>query len=296
LIQRAERTLRAETRPAESAGIRFVRGTIEMTRGRNAEALAAFQATELLVRRLAAPHHLLPRVRAFLLHSLVDLGETERAGKILAALSEQDRSHGEIRIAAAVLWLANGDPLAALAALVPVVDGSLHDTWRSQVRACLLEATAHDALGDPAAAEDAFERALDLAEPNGEMWPFLLYLAPGLLERHARHRTSHASLIAEIVSQLAAKGVAPQPGLQPPLEPLSDSELRVLRYLPTNLTGPEVACELSVSLNTVKTHMRNLYAKLGTHRRAEAVERARALGLLAPSGAGRPKPATPAPP
>jgi LuxR family transcriptional regulator, maltose regulon positive regulatory protein len=60
-------------------------------------------------------------------------------------------------------------------------------------------------------------------------------------------------------------------------------ELRVLRYLPSDLTAPEIAAELHVSTNTVKTHMRNLYAKLGTHRRHEAVERARALGLLAPS-------------
>ena len=56
----------------------------------------------------------------------------------------------------------------------------------------------------------------------------------------------------------------------------------MLRYLPTNLSAPEIASELYVSPNTVKTHIRHLYAKLGTHRRAEAVERARALGLLAP--------------
>jgi LuxR family maltose regulon positive regulatory protein len=67
------------------------------------------------------------------------------------------------------------------------------------------------------------------------------------------------------------------------MEPLSESEIRVLRYLPTNLTGPEIAGELYVSVNTVKTHIRNLYAKLGTHHRAEAVTRARNLGLLAPS-------------
>ncbi|HEX9359279.1 MAG TPA: LuxR C-terminal-related transcriptional regulator, partial [Streptosporangiaceae bacterium] len=70
----------------------------------------------------------------------------------------------------------------------------------------------------------------------------------------------------------------------------------VMRYLPTNLTGPEIARELSISRNTIKTHIRNLYAKLGVHTRTEAVTRARTLGLLAPSAASGMKPATPAPP
>jgi LuxR family maltose regulon positive regulatory protein len=60
----------------------------------------------------------------------------------------------------------------------------------------------------------------------------------------------------------------------------------VLRYLPTSLTGPEIAAELSVSANTVKTHLRKMYAKLGTHQRSETVTRARHLGLLAPSVRG----------
>jgi LuxR family maltose regulon positive regulatory protein len=57
----------------------------------------------------------------------------------------------------------------------------------------------------------------------------------------------------------------------------------VLRYLPTNLSVREIARELSVSLNTVRTHMRHIFAKLGVHRRTDAVARARALGLLVPS-------------
>jgi LuxR family maltose regulon positive regulatory protein len=59
--------------------------------------------------------------------------------------------------------------------------------------------------------------------------------------------------------------------------------MRVLRYLPTNLSTPEIARELSVSVTTVRTHVSHLFAKLGVHRRTEAVTRARDLGLLAPS-------------
>ena len=114
------------------------------------------------------------------------------------------------------------------------------------------------------------------------LW-FWLHPVPGLLRHHARRRTAHPALIAAILSLLPGQLPAPPAGPQPPLEALSSSEIRVLRYLPTNLTGPEIASELFVSHNTVRTHLRHLYAKLGTHRRAETVARARALGLLAPS-------------
>jgi ATP/maltotriose-dependent transcriptional regulator MalT len=66
------------------------------------------------------------------------------------------------------------------------------------------------------------------------------------------------------------------------LDGLSESESRVLRYLPTHLSRSEIAAELYVSVNTVKTHMRNLFAKLGAHSRSGAIDRARGMGLLAP--------------
>ena len=185
-----------------------------------------------------------------------------------------------------MLRLAQDDPEAAAAALAPVLDGCAPVVPLSmQNQAFLLEAIARDALGDAGAAGRALERALDIAEPDGALLMFLLHPAPGLLERHARQRTAHPSLIAEILGLLAGKTPASPPaGAQPPLEPLSETEIRVLRYLPTNLSIPEIANELYVSPNTVKTHIRHLYAKLGTHRRGEAVARARALGLLAPAG------------
>jgi LuxR family maltose regulon positive regulatory protein len=152
---------------------------------------------------------------------------------------------------------------------------------------------ARDALGDSPSAATALERALDLAEPDGVLTMFLRHPAPGLLERHARQRTAHAALIADILSLLAGRQLTPQRAMsRPPPEALSDSEIRVLRYLPTNLTGPEIARELYVSHNTVRTHLRHLYEKLGTHTRADTVARGRALGLLAPSS--HPAQATPA--
>ena len=69
----------------------------------------------------------------------------------------------------------------------------------------------------------------------------------------------------------------------PAREELSDAELRVLRYLPSNLKSHEIAAELQVSVHTVKTHLRHIYAKLDAHSRSQAVARARELGLLAPS-------------
>ena len=162
-------------------------------------------------------------------------------------------------------------------------------------RAFLLEAIARDALGDPAAAGRAVERALDLAGPDRALSAFLLYPAPGLLERHARYSVRHAALISEILSLLpgrdertagavaSSRARAIPAGSSPRLtEPLSRSEIRVLRYMPTNLSTPEIAGELSLSVHTVRTHIRHLFAKLGAHGRTEAVAQARALGLLAP--------------
>ena len=264
-LQSAERTVRAETQPAMSAATRFVREAFEMARNRDSAALAAFQAAELLARRLASPHYLIPRIRAFLLLALVRLGQTGQAGQYLAGLSDTDREHGEIRIAEAALRLAQDDPHAATVTLAPVLDGSARVVWHYELmHAYALEAIARDALGDSGAAHNALERALDLAEPDSQLLPFLLHPAPGLLDRHTRHHAAHAALVAEIRGLLSGTQPSPRARPQPLLAALSESEVRVLRYLPTNLTAPEIARELYVSPNTVKTHIKNLYAKLGT--------------------------------
>ncbi len=284
-ILHGERTVTAAAEPAAAGGVCYARGVLELARGRDRDALAASLAAERVAGRLNVPNLVVPLARAMQMLILVRLGDIERAEQTLAGLDERARERGDIRVETAVLLLAQHDPDAAVAVLAPVLDGTAPMAWSSWlIRAFLLEATAREALGEQAAADTALERALDLAEPDGWLLPFLLHPAPGLLERRARRRTAHAALIGEILGLLAGNRSAPPPtGPWPLVEPLSDSELRVLRYLPTNLTGPEIAGELYVSFNTVKTHVRNLYAKLGAHRRAEAIARARELGLLAPS-------------
>jgi LuxR family transcriptional regulator, maltose regulon positive regulatory protein len=261
------------------------RGMLEFICGRHEAALRAFQTAERLSESLVEPHTLAPRLRSHLLQALTRCGETRRVERALAGMSAPEREQGEIRIAEASLRLAQDDPKAAADVLAPVIDGStsMQNAHLWDVQARLLQAIACDALGDAAAARRALEGALDRAQPETLLFPFLYDPAPDLLDRHRRLGTSRAGLIAEILNVLAGN----EPGSQPSgprrlREPLSHAEARVLRYLPTKLSAAEIADEMYLSVNTVKTHMRHLYDKLGTHRRHEAVEQARALGLLAP--------------
>jgi integrase len=103
---------------------------------------------------------------------------------------------------------------------------------------------------------------------------FLLQPAPGLLERHARHGTAHASLIAEILGLLAEeKARAAVHRTTAAAHAAERKRDPGPAYLPTNLSATEIATELHVSRNTIRTHMSHLYVKLGIHSRIEAVDR-----------------------
>ena len=290
-LERAERTLRTEMEPATGMSLRYARAVIELARGRYQEALTAFGGAEKLATTVR-PHPLVTSMRSRMLQTLARLGQTERAEQALAELSADERASAQPRIAAAALRLAAGDPQAAADALAPVVDGPDSGILRVQmVTALLLAAQARDALGDQAAAGRALEQALTVTAANGILLPYLLDGDPALLKRQQQSGTAHPVLLAQILDLLRrpAKAVPPHDGptrwaLRRGLaEQLTDSETRVLRYLPTHLTVQDIANELCLSVNTVSTHRRHLYAKLGVHTRHEAVNRARALGLLAPS-------------
>ncbi len=192
-LERAERTLRAEVEPAAGMRLHLGRGMLELARGRYPEALAAIGTAERLTTLLVTEHTLGRRGRSHRLQVLVRTGETERVERILAEMDGAERDSGEMRIAVAGLRLAQGDPEAATAALAPVVAGTipLASAHLWVVHAFWLDAIARDAAGDAPAARRALERALDLAAPEGLLYPFLVDRAPELLDRQrqqARHR------------------------------------------------------------------------------------------------------------
>jgi LuxR family maltose regulon positive regulatory protein len=156
------------------------------------------------------------------------------------------------------------------------------------VQSLLLDAIARDALGDARAAEHSLRRALDVTEHDRVLLPFLVDPVPALLERHAGGCTDHADLISEIFDLLAGKKAdSPVRASESLREPPTESEMRVLRLLPTNLSKREIGDELFLSINTIKAHTKHLYAKLDVHTRRQAVDRAREVGLLSHSSRGR---------
>ena len=224
-------------------------------------------------------------MREWLALLLLRLGRLAEAPDVLDDFSDQEREWGEARTALASVYLADGNARAAAETLIDVLDGTLRVLHAgSLVEALLVHALACDRLGDSRGAEHDLERALEFAEPDGQVFPFVLIRPVELLQRHPRHRTAHAALLSDVLDVLAGSPLQPRSHEPVPLsEPLSDSELRVLGYLPSNLSAPEIATELFVSTSTVKTHMRQIYAKFDVHKRTDAVQRARELGLLGPA-------------
>ena len=288
-LARAEESLRAAADPGTEVVLQHARGMLRFGQGRFDEALAEFERAQGLERLLASEHVFTVDVRGRALQVRMRMGDTESAQLALAGLSPEQRNRAGMRLALAALELEKDNPEGAIEALAPVIDGSapaLYGRW-AHIEALLLDAAARDRLGDRRAAEESLEGALELAEPEGLILPFMLWPSRALLERHPKHRTAHATLISTILDTLTGRA-APQRGPAAQLrDELSEAELRVVRYLPSNLTASEIASELVVSANTVRTHMRHIYAKLDAHTRSEAVARARELGIIAPGAVRR---------
>jgi LuxR family maltose regulon positive regulatory protein len=152
---------------------------------------------------------------------------------------------------------------------------------REMIELLVLQALTNKAQGNTDQALSSLEEALVLAEP----------------EDYVRTFIDEGDHIKELLRLAAARGIAPdyvdkllaefepvkideQQIVQPLIEPLSARELEVLRLLATELSGPEIARELMVSLNTFRTHTKNIYSKLNVNSRRAALMKARELNLL----------------
>src|SRR5229473_3587042 len=239
-LHRGWEVIRPDIDPAAAVLLHMVTGMLHAGRGEHQAALEALTAA-VQAQSLLTGAHILGRVVAeWLAATQARLGMRDEARATLDGFSTEHDRVDAIDLGRAAISLEEGDPAAAAA-----------------------------------------EAALAAAEPDRLMFPFAMYNAADLLDALPRHQTAHSALLADVVDLLRGTP-APRTDRErlPPPEELSASELRVLRYLPTNLTRPEIAQALYLSINTVNTHMRNIYSKLGAHDRSSAVQRARKLRLL----------------
>jgi LuxR family maltose regulon positive regulatory protein len=219
----------------------------------------------------AVPHAWLSIARAD--QSIVERNPRAAVELLLGLSSAPPTLVPVIRLGAVRGLLACADPGPARALLAPLLAPQPPDI---ATEAWLLDALAADQLGLEGAVCIALGKALEAAAPEAIRRPFLSSgrSAIALLDRHRDLVRVHGTLADRL---LASADRRPEPGL---VEPITERETVVLRYLPTLLTAREIASELYVSPNTIKTQVKSIYRKLSVQTRRAAVDRARRLGLL----------------
>jgi LuxR family maltose regulon positive regulatory protein len=209
-------------------------------------------------------------------------GQPQSASAIRKSLEESGPLSGGEAVVLARLHLAERDPAAAAATLAPYLDGTAPGGFLTvPAEAWLLDALTSDALADHDRAAASLERALRLAEHGGLRRSILDAGAPArsLLARYRQRIPISWSYLDELL-QASAEGVQVLVSAPRLIEHLTEREHTVLQYLPSLMTYEEIAADLYVSLNTVKTHAYGIFRKLGVTGRRQAVRSARELRLL----------------
>jgi LuxR family maltose regulon positive regulatory protein len=282
-LRRGWDVVQADVDPAAAVLLHMVTGMLHVGRGEHQSGLEALTAAMQARSLLTGVHILATVIAEWLAATQARLGMFEQARATLAGFSTEHQRMDGFALTGALISLAEGDPATALALLGDVRDMMPPRGFPAYalVEGHVLAGLAHLALGDRSDAAAAAEAALAAAEPDRLTFPFAMFNAAELLNVLPHHETAHAALRGDIVDLLRGTS-APSTDREPlpHSDQLSASELRVLGYLPTNLTRSEIAQALHVSINTVNTHIRNVYAKLGARDRSAAVHRARQLRLL----------------
>ncbi len=268
---------------------RVAEARLDLVEGRAAEALEHLREAE---RRYVSDFF--PNVRpvpALIASVHIRLGQldaAERWAKAVGITPEEPpaylREFEHITLARLLVARGDGGSLDSALGLIGGLAAAAAEggRGRSLVDLHILAALAHRARHELPAALEALRRAIALAEPESLRRPFLDdadALAP--LLRQLSKREAASAFVRTIATAGAAAAEAPAPDHPDLIEPLSDREADVLRLLRTDLSGPEIAEELAVSLNTVRTHTKNIFEKLGVNNRRAAVRRAEQMQLFA---------------
>jgi len=210
------------------------------------------------------------------------------AGDMRAAFAAAERAGRDSSLEAAVplahAWLAAGDRIKARRVLMPALAALTEVPERVRLQACLVDARLSYDSGDFARGRRSLESALRLAEPEQLRLPFTIerrWIRP-VLERDPALARAHKCLLEPTLrhDRFPARLIVPQQVTIGEVEPLTERELEVLRHVSGMLSSAEVAREMYISINTVKTHLRNIYRKLAATHRGDAVRRARQLELI----------------
>jgi LuxR family maltose regulon positive regulatory protein len=213
----------------------------------------------------------------------LSLGDVRGAGRLAAAAAAAKLTPFPewAAVVSAKLHLANGEAAAAAAAVDPYANAPAGASVR-EAEACLLHARALRALGDRLASERFVERSLRLANVEGLRQPFLVdaALIRDMLVAQLAAGTGYANIITDLTGATIDDPVTAPTPRPLGIDPLTERELIVLRHLRSMMSTSEIASMLCVSANTVKTHIKNVYRKLGVGRRRDAIRRAQEVGLI----------------
>lgn len=283
----------------ESAAGRLVSSLVAMTRARIALCEGDQRAARTLLTRLR--YELLKgpqqgQLRSGAQDSVIDLalapfdadialrdGDVSRARLALEREPAPDPARADLLLATARVQLAQGDSAGALRSAAACLDGTASQiTLHDHVCALVTTAIAYRRLGQAEQASEQLAWAVAVAEPQDMFRPFLDggSAARSVLTSLVRPASQCAAFATRILQRFDAIP-AWQSGQQAaPTPPLTSSELAVLRLLPAHMTNQEIAEALFLSINTVKTHLRSVYRKLGVTTRRQAIARSGRLGLL----------------
>ncbi|WP_433609428.1 LuxR C-terminal-related transcriptional regulator [Prescottella agglutinans] len=258
----------------ESAVARALFG-VELAEDRRT-AVAAVHTATLTGRATPLPPGSLAACLPSIQFAYLHIGETTWARELFGVVSKSLGHTGDVALLEAILHLCTNQLERARTLLRPVLDGELPCAAATNVvTAWLVEAEVARRRGHDSRAHDALVEALRLAEPEGVLRPFH-DMAPAAREllSASRGRFGARDSFADLVWASFPKATVTT------AEQLTRRELELLAELPTWRTAEEIASDLCVSVNTVKTHLRGIYRKLGVTTRRDAVSAAHAHGLI----------------